>query len=100
MSHGPCGRGGAAPTVCAMRMSVRTAGNSGTRPIFVLIASPLLLKQQRRELMQAAPPAQPLVSGQRGFVEDGLDARLLQIVRVRLAGSAVLATAIARQTQA
>src|SRR5438477_9151620 len=97
MSHGPCGRGGAAPTVCGMPMSVRTAGSSGARSILVLIASQLLLKQQLRKLMQAATPAQPLVSGLWGFVENGLDACLIEIIRVRLGGSAILAAAVTRE---
>ena len=46
-----------------------------------------LLEQHRRKLVQATPPGQKLVSGPRGFVEDGVDAGLLQFFRSGLLAS-------------
>src|ERR1051325_10144047 len=51
-------------------------------PVAIAVSEPEWLrcasvpKDQRRELPQTAAPGQPLVRGQWGFVEDGLDARL------------------------
>src|SRR5579883_3644969 len=56
---------------------------------------PSLLKEQRREFVQVAPPAQPLVSGQRRFVVDSIDAGLFQFFHIRLGSCAIFAAAVA-----
>src|SRR6266536_2232554 len=90
MSQGPCGRGRCASAIVHVTSTARTA-------TILLVMCPLLLEQQLRELMQAAPPAQPLVSRQWGFIVDGLYAGLSQIVCACLGGSAILPTAVARK---
>src|SRR3954454_17589156 len=102
MSHGPCGRAGAVDDwlratnaqQATMKAVDRTAAE--VRAVGRLMDGyPLFLKQQGSEFMQVPPPTQPLVSGLRGFVEDGVDACIFQLFDVGLAGCAILATAIA-----
>src|SRR4051794_20134917 len=55
----------------------------------------LILEQQRRELVEAPPPALPLVGRVRGFVVGVLDAQLFQRLVVRLGCGVVLPAAVA-----